>query len=132
MCAKKVRVVPVFSRKRPAWQCGSKENSPHRTLARRRWSHRLSVVKDIAVGAGKAQGLEDLYRIYTRTQQDGLNYNLAYIGADFTVVHRKDFDTDYMRAMFDYSYPLAARPGLIAIKINTRVDHALFSLSTFD
>jgi hypothetical protein len=31
----------------------------------------------------QTQGLGDLYRIYTTAQQDGLDYNLAYIGADF-------------------------------------------------
>jgi hypothetical protein len=62
----------------------------------------VSVVKGIAVGAGQAQELGDLYRIYTTAQQDGLDYNLAYIDADFTAMHRKDFDTDYIRALFDW------------------------------
>src|SRR5499433_2227286 len=49
------------------------------------------------------QGLGDLYRIYVTTQRDGFDFNLAYIGADFTFENKKEeFDTGYMRALFDY------------------------------
>jgi hypothetical protein len=49
---------------------------------------------------------------------------LAYIGADFTTVHKEDFDTAYMRALFDYGYQLGkkgypwqkAPPGLTAAR----------------
>jgi len=54
----------------------------------------------------QSQGLGDLYRIYLTAQQDGLDYNLAYIGADFNAAHKEDFDTEYMRALFDYGYRL--------------------------
>ncbi|MCP5197066.1 MAG: patatin-like phospholipase family protein [Gammaproteobacteria bacterium] len=72
----------------------------------------------------QTQGVGDLYRIYLTAQQDGLDYNLAYIGADFTAVHKEDFDTEYMRALFDYGYQLARKgypwqkmpPGLAADK----------------
>jgi len=54
------------------------------------------------------QGLGDLYRIYVTTQRDGFDFNLAYIGADFTFENKTgDFDTQYMRALFDYGYNLA-------------------------
>ena len=53
------------------------------------------------------QGLGDLYRIYVTTQRDGFDFNLAYIGPDFTFENKKeDFDTLYMRALFDYGYGL--------------------------
>ena len=72
----------------------------------------------------QTQGVGDLYRIYLTAQQDGLDYNLAYIGADFNAEHKEDFDTAYMRALFDYGYQLAkkgypwqkAPPGLAAAK----------------
>src|SRR5690348_10019442 len=53
------------------------------------------------------QGLGDLYRIYLTTQRDGFDFNLAYIGPDFTFEGKKEeFDTLYMRALFDYGYNL--------------------------
>ena len=72
----------------------------------------------------QTQGLGDLYRLYLTAQQDGLDYNLAYIGADFNAEHKEDFDTTYMRTLFDYGYQLARKgypwqkvpPGLKAAK----------------
>jgi predicted acylesterase/phospholipase RssA len=56
------------------------------------------------------QGIGDLYRIYVTTMKDGVDYNLAYIGAEFTYMNKKeDFDTAYMNALFDYGYKLAER-----------------------
>jgi hypothetical protein len=53
------------------------------------------------------QGIGDLYRIYATTQRDGLDFNLAYIGADFSAPRAGDFDTAFMQALFDYGYKLA-------------------------
>jgi hypothetical protein len=55
------------------------------------------------------QGLGDLYRIYSTAQRDGLDYNLAYISADFTTPRKEDFDNEYMRALFDYGYQLGRK-----------------------
>jgi hypothetical protein len=41
----------------------------------------------------------DVYRLETR---DGLDFNLTYIGRDFTVEHTEEFDPTYMRALFEY------------------------------
>lgn len=57
----------------------------------------------------QTQGLGDLYRIYLTAQRDHLDYHLAYIGADFNAEHREDFDTAYMRALFDYGYQLGRK-----------------------
>jgi len=38
-----------------------------------------------------------------------VGYNLAYIGNDFTVPHKQNFDTEYMQALFDYGYAQARR-----------------------
>jgi hypothetical protein len=51
-----------------------------------------------------SQGVGDLYRIYLTTQRDGLDFNLAYIGADFNAPHKEEFDNAYMRALFDYGF----------------------------
>lgn len=72
----------------------------------------------------QTQGVGDLYRIYLTAQHDGLDYNLAYIGADFNAEHKEDFDTVYMKALFEYGYQLArqgyqwqkAPPGLAVAK----------------
>ena len=51
------------------------------------------------------QGLGDLFRIYLTAQHDGLEFNLAYIGSDFKFDNKtQEFDTLYMRALFDYGY----------------------------
>ena len=42
-------------------------------------------------------GYNDVLRIYSTTQRDGVDYNLAYIGRDFTVEHKEDFDPVYMK-----------------------------------
>jgi len=53
------------------------------------------------------QGLGDLYRIYVTTQSDGFDFNLAYIGPDFTFQDKKEvYDTLYMKALFDHGYNL--------------------------
>jgi predicted acylesterase/phospholipase RssA len=55
------------------------------------------------------QGLGDLYRIYFTCRKDGMDYNLAHIGADFTVPHTAQFEPTYMKALFDYGYELGSR-----------------------
>jgi len=53
------------------------------------------------------QGFGDLYRIYATTQQDGLDFNLAYIGDDFVYKNKKEqFETAFMKALYDYGYRL--------------------------
>ncbi len=56
-------------------------------------------------------GYNDVLRIYFAAQRDGLDYNLAYIGPDFSVPHTRYFDTGYMRALFDYGYGLGRKGG---------------------
>jgi patatin-like phospholipase len=53
------------------------------------------------------QGFGDLYRIYATTEQDGLDFNLAYIGEDFVYENKKQqFETAFMKALYDYGYRL--------------------------
>jgi len=54
-----------------------------------------------------SQGIGDLYRIYLTSQRDGIDYNLAFIGADFDFEHKEEFDQEFMRALYKYSYELA-------------------------
>ena len=72
-----------------------------------------------------AQGIGDLYRIYITTTRDGFDFNLAYIGPDFTYGNKEEeFDTGYMRALFDYAYDLA-RQGYPWRKIPPGLETAL-------
>jgi predicted acylesterase/phospholipase RssA len=58
-----------------------------------------------------ASGMNDILRMYNSTQRDGIDFNLAYIGSDFTQKLPAPFDQGYMRALFDYGYQ-HARQGL--------------------
>jgi predicted acylesterase/phospholipase RssA len=55
------------------------------------------------------QGIGDLYRIYSVTQRDGIDFNLAYIPPTFVTPHRTEFDTVYMRALYDLAYSMAEK-----------------------
>lgn len=54
-----------------------------------------------------ASGSNDVLRVYFLTKRDGVDYNLAYIGADFKVQRDRPFDQAYMGALFDYGYQQA-------------------------
>jgi predicted acylesterase/phospholipase RssA len=68
------------------------------------------------------QGVGDLYRIYATTQRDGVAFNLAYIPSTFNEPHPHEFDTEYMRKLYDLAYGMAVKgypwdkvpPGLAA------------------
>jgi hypothetical protein len=54
-----------------------------------------------------ASGINDVIRMYNTTQRDGIDFNLAYIGSDFTEKLPEPFDQGYMRALFRYGYQRA-------------------------
>lgn len=54
-------------------------------------------------------GYNDMLRMYNNTQRDGIGFNLAYIGSDFTKELPAPFDQGFMRALFDYGYQRAVR-----------------------
>jgi predicted acylesterase/phospholipase RssA len=49
-------------------------------------------------------GYNDVFRLYTSSQRDGIDFNLAYIGKDFTSERKENFDQAYMRSLFEYGY----------------------------
>ena len=57
----------------------------------------------------RTQGIGDLYIIHSLAQRDGVDFNLAYIPPSFKVEHTKDFDTGYMRQLFNLGYSMAAK-----------------------
>ena len=50
------------------------------------------------------QGISDLHHLYNAAQQDGEDFNLAYIDDRFEYPHPKEFARDYMGHLFDYAY----------------------------
>jgi len=54
------------------------------------------------------QGVGDLYRMYTIAARDHVDYNLAFIPPIFDVPHKSDFDTHYMRALFELGYRMSS------------------------
>jgi Patatin-like phospholipase len=54
------------------------------------------------------QGLGDLYRIYSVTRRDDVDFNLAFIPPTFDTLHTTDFDTAYMRKLFEVGFESAA------------------------
>ena len=63
-----------------------------------------------------ASGANDLLRIYFVTQRDHVDYNLAFIGSDFSAPRTGEFDKAYMNALFDYAYQ-QARHGYPWMKV---------------
>jgi hypothetical protein len=56
------------------------------------------------------QGVGDLYRIYATTERDGIDFNLTYIPPTFNAPRKEQFDTQYMRALYDVGFE-AAKAG---------------------
>jgi len=56
------------------------------------------------------QGVGDLYRIYSTTERDGIDFNLTYIPPTFNAPRKEQFDTQYMRALYDVGFE-AAKAG---------------------
>jgi predicted acylesterase/phospholipase RssA len=50
------------------------------------------------------QGISDVRHLYNAAQQDGEDFNLAYIDDGFDYPHPEEFSRDYMGHLFDYAY----------------------------
>jgi hypothetical protein len=61
----------------------------------------LSIATRAIASLTRTQGIGDLYRIYVTAQRDGLDFNLTYIPKTFDTPHTAEFDTAYMRSLFD-------------------------------
>lgn len=69
----------------------------------------LSIAGRAITSLIQTQGVGDLYKIYATAQRDGIDYNLAYIPKTFYAPHKEDFDTEYMRKLFQTGYELAEK-----------------------
>jgi len=56
-----------------------------------------------------ASGFNDILRMYGNTQRDGVDFNLAVIGSDFTGEYKEPFEQSYMRALFEYGFQKGRR-----------------------
>jgi hypothetical protein len=54
-----------------------------------------------------SSGFNDVVRMYLATRSDNVDFNLAYIGPNFTQEFTVPFEQRYMRALFDYAYDRA-------------------------
>lgn len=59
----------------------------------------------------RTQGVGDLYRIYATAERDGLDFNLTYIPPTFNTPHEEEFDTSYMRSLYDVGLQAAKAGG---------------------
>jgi hypothetical protein len=80
----------------------------------------MGIAQDSIATMIQTSGMNDVNRIYFTTVRDRVDYNLAYIGPDFTLKAAEDFDPVFMRALYDYGrakaragYPWAKRPPWI-------------------
>ncbi|HYE37147.1 hypothetical protein [Methylocaldum sp.] len=69
----------------------------------------LSIAGRAIASLIQTQGVGDLYQIYAETQRDSIDFNLAYIPKSFFAPHKEDFDTDYMKKLFQTGHDLAAK-----------------------
>jgi hypothetical protein len=56
----------------------------------------------------KSQGVGDLYELYVFAKRNGIDYNLAFIPADFLDTSTQAFDPVYMTRLYDLGYQMAA------------------------
>lgn len=71
--------------------------------------HLLSITGRAIATMIHYSGVNDVLRIYATARRDGLNFRLAFIGTDFPDEPHAQFDTKYMRSLFDYAYQKAVR-----------------------
>lgn len=71
---------------------------------------RLASIAGRAIGSLiRTQGIGDMYRIYLQTKRDGLDFNLAYIPAEFTKKSKETFDLDIMKELYALGYEMASK-----------------------
>ena len=69
--------------------------------------HAMSIASRAISSLIHTQGIGDLYQVYSIMQRDGVDFNLAYVPATFNAPHREEFDTEFMRALFQTGYDMA-------------------------
>lgn len=77
----------------------------------------LAVATQAMSTMAASSGVNDMYRIYLTAKRDDVDFNLAYIGEDFSVPYTGPFDRGYMRQLFEHGrrrasagYPWQKKP----------------------
>ncbi|WP_296339365.1 patatin-like phospholipase family protein [Reyranella sp.] len=90
-----------FRRERHAYIIRNARLDPDHAASERRT---ISIAGRAIVTMLAASGQNDVLRTYFVSQRDGVDYNLAYIGADFSAPKTGEFDQAYMRALYAYGF----------------------------
>ena len=100
-----------------AWLIRNSRLDPNWTLVERQ---ALTVAGNAIDAMIFYSGANDVNRIYFTTQRDRVDFNLAYIGTDFTIKSKEPFDPEFMNALYSYArdkaragYPWAKVPPWI-------------------
>src|SRR4249920_1190630 len=64
----------------------------------------IAIAKEALATMTMSSGVNDTYRMYTLARRDGVDFNLASIGEDFTVPYKGPFDPGYMQSLFAYGF----------------------------
>lgn len=94
----------AVKRERRAWIVRNGPLSPNYSASdRRTFSIAGRAIETMLVSSGR----NDVLRTYFVTQRDRVDYNLAYIGSDFSAPKKGEFDQAYMTALYEYGYQQA-------------------------
>ena len=94
----------VLKRERRAYIIRNARLDPDYTMSERRT---ISIAGRAISTMLAASGHNDVLRTYFISRRDGLDYNLAYIGADFNFEKNGEFEQAYMGALYEYGYQQA-------------------------
>jgi len=64
----------------------------------------IAIAKEAISTMTMSSGINDTYRMYMLARRDGVDFNLASIGEDFTVPYKGPFEPNYMQSLFSYGY----------------------------
>lgn len=99
-----IEINRALKRKRVAYVIRNARLDPDYVMSERRT---ISVAGRAINTMLAASGHNDVLRTYFVSQRDGVDYNLAYIGSDFTIEKKGEFEQPYMQALFQYGYDQA-------------------------
>jgi hypothetical protein len=93
--------IDIASLKRPriAYIIRNGRLDPDYAMSERRT---ISIAGRAIIAMLAASGTNDVLRTYFVSQRDKVDYNLAYVGADFDAPKKGEFDPAYMNALYEY------------------------------
>ena len=67
----------------------------------------ISIAGKTLTSLTSSQAIGDLYRIYTITRRDGIDYNLGSVPDDYVSNSKEPFDPDELKRLYDLGYDMA-------------------------